>query len=214
MYVNLQANLLPPLGDDEPYSRPLHRIKHDLPKPKCLKRFKLRTVVPWMGRGATRSMLHHDRHDTLYVLLRGRKRFRVFPPSDALKLMPVHPPLKIRPSGEIEYATAVDHEHLLTQGEFSHFVRTDLGAASPFPAKAEDLRASGLEVELRPGQAFFLPGHWFHEVESIGEGDSGPHIAVGFDVERPDDLDQRTLKVRRQAQAAKRRRRRKRAREL
>lgn len=39
----------------------------------------------WMGcSGAgSSSGLHHDFHDNLYVLLRGRKRFRLYPPSAA-----------------------------------------------------------------------------------------------------------------------------------
>lgn len=49
----------------------------------------LPTLVPqqinlWMGRSreGTSSGLHHDYHDNIYVLLRGRKRFCLFPPSD------------------------------------------------------------------------------------------------------------------------------------
>lgn len=39
----------------------------------------------WMGRSqeGTSSGLHHDYHDNLYVLLRGRKAFRLYSPADA-----------------------------------------------------------------------------------------------------------------------------------
>lgn len=55
-----------------------------------------RPLVPqsiniWMGAsaGGTSSGLHHDFHDNLYVLLKGTKRFRLFPP-DAARRMYVH----------------------------------------------------------------------------------------------------------------------------
>ncbi|EIE26943.1 Clavaminate synthase-like protein [Coccomyxa subellipsoidea C-169] len=49
------------------------------------------------------SGLHHDFHDNLYVLLRGRKRFTLFPPSLA-KRMHTHGQIRlIHPSGRIVY---------------------------------------------------------------------------------------------------------------
>ena len=42
----------------------------------------------WVGctQDGTSSGLHHDFHDNLYVLLRGRKRFRLFPPHLAARM--------------------------------------------------------------------------------------------------------------------------------
>ena len=52
-----------------------------------------RPLVPqsinmWMGASAdgTSSGLHHDFHDNLFVLLAGKKRFRLFPPSAARRM--------------------------------------------------------------------------------------------------------------------------------
>ena len=51
--------------------------------------------------------LHHDYHDNLYVLLRGRKRFRLFPPSLADRMY-VHGQLqRVHPNGRIVHKSQV-----------------------------------------------------------------------------------------------------------
>ena len=47
--------------------------------------------------------LHHDYHDNLYCLLKGRKRFRVFPPAMAHQLYTHGNILKVHPNGRIVY---------------------------------------------------------------------------------------------------------------
>ena len=49
------------------------------------------------------SGLHHDFHDNLYILLRGRKRFRLYPPSEAPHMYTHGRPKKIYPNGRIVY---------------------------------------------------------------------------------------------------------------
>ena len=49
------------------------------------------------------SGLHHDYHDNLYCLLRGRKRFRLYPPAMARRLYTRGTIHKIHPSGRIVY---------------------------------------------------------------------------------------------------------------
>jgi hypothetical protein len=51
----------------------------------------------------TSSGLHHDYHDNLYILLRGRKRFTLFSPSDASNLSTYGIVEKIHPNGLINY---------------------------------------------------------------------------------------------------------------
>eukprot|EP00041_Stephanoeca_diplocostata_P027501 m.756959 g.756959 ORF g.756959 m.756959 type:complete len:523 (+) comp23186_c0_seq21:359-1927(+) len=48
----------------------------------------LSSINTWMGRSArgTSSGLHHDFHDNLYVLLRGKKTFQLWSPSSALDM--------------------------------------------------------------------------------------------------------------------------------
>jgi len=59
----------------------------------------------WLGRSSdgSSSGLHHDFHDNLYVLLRGRKRFRLISPADALRLPMVGRIVSVHHNGRIEY---------------------------------------------------------------------------------------------------------------
>jgi len=49
------------------------------------------------------SGLHHDFHDNLYILLRGSKRFRLFPPSSAPDMYVTGNIRHIYPNGRIVY---------------------------------------------------------------------------------------------------------------
>eukprot|EP00658_Telonema_sp_P-2_P033561 TRINITY_DN24602_c0_g1_i1.p2 TRINITY_DN24602_c0_g1~~TRINITY_DN24602_c0_g1_i1.p2 ORF type:complete len:107 (-),score=27.54 TRINITY_DN24602_c0_g1_i1:408-728(-) len=51
----------------------------------------------------TSSGLHHDFHDNLYVLLRGKKQFTLYPPSDAHDLYTEGQVVEIHPNGLITY---------------------------------------------------------------------------------------------------------------
>ena len=59
----------------------------------------------WMGntKQGSSSGLHHDYHDNLYVLLRGKKRFRLFSPSDAHLMFTVGKIDKVHENGRINY---------------------------------------------------------------------------------------------------------------
>jgi ribosomal protein L16 Arg81 hydroxylase len=50
------------------------------------------------------SGLHHDFHDNLYVLLRGRKRFRLYPPDQAKRMYTHGRIAKVHANGRIVYA--------------------------------------------------------------------------------------------------------------
>lgn len=94
----------------------------------------LGTLVPqsinlWLGRSAAlaSSGLHHDFHDNLYVLLRGRKHFRLFSPADAAWMYTHGELARVHANGRINY---VGHESTSADG------RTAADAA------AEALRAA------------------------------------------------------------------------
>ena len=64
------------------------------------------------------SGLHHDFHDNLYILLRGKKTFKLYSPSDALKMSTYGKIIRVHETGRINYegfptmpdgATAEDH---------------------------------------------------------------------------------------------------------
>lgn len=61
----------------------------------------------WIGNsesleGAS-SGLHHDYHDNLYIVLKGKKKFRLFDPSEAENLYTRGELLKVHPNGRINY---------------------------------------------------------------------------------------------------------------
>ena len=65
----------------------------------------------WLGNtlpceGGSSSGLHHDFHDNIYVLLRGRKRFRLFSPAHAPALYTVGKVSHVHPNGRICYEGA------------------------------------------------------------------------------------------------------------
>jgi len=59
----------------------------------------------WMGNSkeGSSSGLHHDYHDNFYVLLRGYKRFNIFPPCDAPRLAMLGTVNKVHRNGLIVY---------------------------------------------------------------------------------------------------------------
>lgn len=64
-------------------SAPLDSLRGDFPlRPKLAGALVPQNVNLWMGHtksGGSSSGLHHDFHDNLYVLLRGKKTFRCAP---------------------------------------------------------------------------------------------------------------------------------------
>lgn len=62
-------------------------------------------VNVWMGvsKTGTSSGLHHDYHDNLYLLLKGRKQFTLFSPADADNLYTEGTIAHVHPNGRINY---------------------------------------------------------------------------------------------------------------
>lgn len=72
----------PPL--DTLLPSPTNKLASDFPRnPRVLGNLVLQQCNLWLGNGKQHksSGLHHDFHDNLYLLLSGRKRFVLFPPS-------------------------------------------------------------------------------------------------------------------------------------
>ncbi|KAI9340144.1 cupin-like domain-containing protein [Zopfochytrium polystomum] len=86
---------------------PLQRLLSDFPlRPSILKTLTPQQVNLWMGAADQKGVssgLHHDFADNLYVVLQGRKSFRIFPPSDAEKLYLNGAALRVFPNGLVQY---------------------------------------------------------------------------------------------------------------
>jgi hypothetical protein len=90
------------------YSEPLQSLSGDFPvQPKLLGNLIPHQISLWQGVAGYKQQsstgLHHDFHDNLYILIRGRKRFRLFPPSALPHLQVVGKPAVIHPNGLIVY---------------------------------------------------------------------------------------------------------------
>jgi hypothetical protein len=87
LYLTTQDALEDSDGFPELLTAPLKGLMHKgLPlKPSVMGNLVPQAINVWMGcsRDGSSSGLHHDFHDNLYVLLCGRKRFRLYPPSMA-----------------------------------------------------------------------------------------------------------------------------------
>jgi len=89
---------------------PLTLLADDFPlRPTLMGGLVPANINLWMGnsREGAMSGLHHDFHDNLYILLRGCKRFTLFPPSDAGRMYTQGRILSVHPNGLIAYQPGV-----------------------------------------------------------------------------------------------------------
>lgn len=87
-------------------SPPLDKLISDFPfTPSILGNLVVQTTNIWFGNSedGTSSGLHHDFHDNLYILLRGRKRFTIFSPENAHNLYTYGKIKNVYPNGLICY---------------------------------------------------------------------------------------------------------------
>lgn len=99
----------------------------------------------FIGPVGTLGTAHFDQYDNMFLQVRGRKRILLFDPRTGhrgLYTFPVHHPFDMR-------------------------ARLDLEGPDKdtFP-RSEELRGGGVEAFLRPGDALFIPSHWWHHVEA------------------------------------------------
>ena len=97
----------------------------------------------WLG-GPVRTQIHHDRDHNLACVIAGRRRFVLFPPEQVVNLY-------IGPIDNPPPLSVVD----LDAPDFARFPRF---------AQAMDTAQA---AELGPGDALFMPRHWWHHVTSL-----------------------------------------------
>ncbi|KAI5198904.1 Clavaminate synthase-like protein [Aureobasidium subglaciale] len=81
-------------------------LRKEVPlRPEVMGNLVLQQMNIWLGKSkaGTSSGLHHDFHDNLYILLKGRKRFVLYPPSAVDHLDTYGKPKKIHHNGLIAY---------------------------------------------------------------------------------------------------------------
>eukprot|EP00467_Chlorarachnion_reptans_P008331 CAMPEP_0114529922 /NCGR_PEP_ID=MMETSP0109-20121206/25130_1 /TAXON_ID=29199 /ORGANISM="Chlorarachnion reptans, Strain CCCM449" /LENGTH=471 /DNA_ID=CAMNT_0001712431 /DNA_START=117 /DNA_END=1529 /DNA_ORIENTATION=+ len=100
-YLTTQAN-----EEDCVVAPPANMLKGDFPdRPALLGNLISHRINLWMGSSShgTSSGLHHDFHDNLYLLVRGKKRFTLFSPIDTERMYTHGKPTKIFWNGLIDY---------------------------------------------------------------------------------------------------------------
>lgn len=140
------------------YASPITEMRSRLPlRPALAGNLALSSVNLWLGRSAagTSSNLHHDHHDNIYILLRGRKRFTLFPPSAGFRMY-LHGRLSfVHRNGVLNYAGCATRDdgampHLALQWLRS---RTAAGTASASGKKAAPSGTRGSAAEIAAAEA-------------------------------------------------------------
>jgi uncharacterized protein (DUF4415 family) len=93
-------------GRPEVMARFVQRLRGDFPlRPALMGNLVPQNVNVWMGNNKHGSStgLHHDYHDNLYILLRGRKRFRLYSPADAERMYTRGLMTRVHANGRINY---------------------------------------------------------------------------------------------------------------
>ncbi len=106
LYVTSPEQPIGPNGFPDVMAPPLLHLSSDLPvRLSWAGNLVPQQINMWMGTSVngTSSGLHHDYHDNFYVLLRGRKRFRLYPPSLAKRMYTHGKISRIFPNGRIVY---------------------------------------------------------------------------------------------------------------
>ena len=88
-------------------SEPVKQLVGDFPwRPKIMGNLVLQNANIWFGKSSkapTSSGLHHDFHDNLYILLRGRKHFTLYPPQCHEAMYTNEEISKVHANGRINY---------------------------------------------------------------------------------------------------------------
>ena len=109
LYMTTQPVAPGPDGHPELMAPPTLNLATDFPlQPSLLGNLVPQQINVWMGnssaiQGATTGM-HLDFHDNLYVLLYGRKKFRLFPPSVLQKMYLNGRAVKVHENGRVVFA--------------------------------------------------------------------------------------------------------------
>ncbi|KAG9569302.1 Clavaminate synthase-like protein, partial [Aureobasidium melanogenum] len=107
-------------------------LREEVPmRPEMMGNLVLQQMNIWLGKtkSGTSSGLHHDFHDNLYILLKGCKRFVLYPPSAVHHLDTYGKPKKIHSNGLIVYKQPGEDEEDMEEEEEN---------------EADEIRADGL----------------------------------------------------------------------
>lgn len=102
-----------------------------------------RRIGMFFGAGSQRAPLHYDDEDNIYIVIHGRKRFKLYDVSDFSRMYP--------------------HDDAFLP-DFSRVDDDDVDDET-FPRFRD---ATCYEITLDPGDILYVPGYWWHSVMSHG----------------------------------------------
>ena len=147
LYLTTEATRFDAHGRLSVVSSPLTQLLEDLPlRPSLAGRLVPAALNLWLGRSASgaSSGLHHDWHDNLYALLRGRKRFELYAPCETPRLYPAGRLERIHANGRINYAGAPSRADGADARDLARVASLDVRRAEQTLAEAEEAAESGV----------------------------------------------------------------------
>ncbi|KAI4721352.1 Clavaminate synthase-like protein [Aureobasidium sp. EXF-10727] len=138
-------------------------LRKDLPTPELVMKAGKGDIYDtsiWLGRAPTYTPLHRDPNPNLFVQLAGKKQVRLFKP-DLGNAIFHHVQTSI---GGAANATMRGAE-MMEGAE-----RTALEQAVWNPASDAFWASQGLQCEVGPGDALFIPKGWWHSIKGVGQG--------------------------------------------
>ena len=151
--------LEPLFGGEAPQGRPEHRSMDfdESTVPEFIPPAKFRVSNLYIGPGDNRSLLHFDETHSLLIMVEGRKKFVLFPPTESRRLYPY----SIFDIRAIIEGRILDSKVGCNDIDFQRFPKIS--------------EASGLVGEIEAGQALFIPAGTWHYILSEGR-----NVAVNY----------------------------------
>jgi len=163
-YLNLQSSNIRAI-----VKPPLSYLTTDMNLPSFFLSLSTTAANLWLGSSdpnlGANSGLHHDIGDNLYILVKGRKKVRLFSPADSFNLYTVGNILTVSKQGL----------HQLCGSRESHWSQIDFNKPEEeiiekYPRYSQ---ARSVECMVEEGEMLFIPSGWWHQVTSYGI-----HIAI------------------------------------
>ena len=140
LYLTTEASSFDEDGRLRVVSQPLPALLDDVPvRPRLAGRLVPVALNLWFGRSArgASSGLHHDWHDNVYELLRGRKRFDLYAPSETARMYPHGEVERVHANGRINYCGMPSRADGADAADLARVARLDVALAERSLAAAE-----------------------------------------------------------------------------
>jgi len=121
----------------------------------------------WLGASKSLTSLHKDPYENVYVVLRGKKVFRLLPPMSWVPEVDADV-ARWRLEGEKEWK--LEREKPVLTVPWSSVDLSDPLLRKKYPW------LKPLEITIGPGEALYLPGQWWHAVGQIAPEEEGQAV--------------------------------------